>query len=583
MRAGGYLVLFALLAYSTPSAAKSWLASSDRLAPRALSSCSDFIAFDQIRVLLEGLSEDYGEIAAAFSIGTSVERREIPALRLSANPGAPAEERAKVRIIGGIHGNECMSVQQVAYIAVWLANGYGDDPFVTRLLDEAEVVLVPTVNPDGYDGDWATRSNANGVDLNRNLHFAWVADSAAGPSPFSEPETRAVRDLSRTTRFTVGLSYHTHATYVNAPWNYSPYHPPDEALFQAMGEAYAGTSAYHAVFGWDWYDIEGDVNDWSLGVMGTFDWTLELISDLDSQWDIHSAGLEGFLSFVFQGAAGVVTDGETGAPLSARIEVSPEGVPVFTDPGAGDYHRVLLPGRYDVTAIAEGYHPETRTGVVVEEDNLTFVDFELEPLRGDVPLYGFSVNGMTLPSAIRTNNYQYNTYLNRTMVWDALGEPDGVVYSLSPGGTITVDMGASSPVADLPGSDLRLVAGEMGEDDPVTVQVAEDQDGPFETIAEGTGTFEADIGASGFGAIRFVRLVDESDGVFNAEHPGYDLDAVVHIARGAPAPSDGGEPPPDAGDDAAAWRARAGDCGCRAAGGRPLRALRWLTALVSWR
>ncbi len=589
MRAVGLVVLWLVGMYSLPAEAKSRLAIVDHLVPRQLTHCRDFISYEAMGERLQELA-DADDQTEAFSIGTSVAGRELFALRLSADLET-GDALPEIRIIGGIHGNECMAAQLVTDIAAWLTLSYGDDPFVTRLREGAEVVLVPLLNPDGYDGEWADRENGNGVDLNRNLHFAWIDRGAAGPYPFSEPETRALRNLSDDQGFTLGLSYHTVAAYVNSPWNYTPHHP-DEALFEKMGAAYAGSSSYEVVFGWDWYNIEGDVNDWSLGVKGTFDWTIELRSDTDPEWAVHSAGLEGFLSFVFQGVGGRVTDRESGEPLPARIEVRPEGVPVFTDPVIGDYHRVLLAGRYDITAIAEGFLPETREGVSVAADEVTVIDFALEPLPEEAPRFGFSINGMTLPRTVGTNSFDAETYLNRTMVWDALGEPDGLVYSLSPGGSVTVDMGERTPVADGAGADLLIVGGGMAREDPVSVLVSDDQDGPFEPIADGAGTFEADIRGSGFDAIRFVRLVDEGDAPFNSDHPGYDLDAVVNLNGGPYRPDNfrdtGASPDPEGLADGGEpgieeWRGKAWGCGCRAAGTPSADPLAWILTLMNWR
>ena len=159
-------------------------------------------------------------------------------------------------IIGSIHGNECMGAALVLETIEWLLDGYGDDDLATELIDGTEIVFVPLVNPDGYADEPAHRGNANGVDLNRNLGFAWLEE---GDGPFSEPETQALRAMGDDASFTLGLSYHTVANYVNGPWNYTPQHPRDEALVQAMGDAYA------AVFGF----VKTHLLPFLQGLMGT--------------------------------------------------------------------------------------------------------------------------------------------------------------------------------------------------------------------------------------------------------------------------------------------------------------------------
>jgi zinc carboxypeptidase/carboxypeptidase family protein len=526
-------LFFALFVCSTttPAIAK------DPLTPRSLFSCSQFTSNDEIGILLESYEDTHPDIARAFIVGESVKKRPMWAMRISADPETESAE-PEIRIIGTIHGNECMSAHVVLETIDWLLDGYGDDPFISDLIDGAEIVLVPLVNPDGYSSAMASRGNAHGVDLNRNFGFAWINE---GPSSFSEPESQAIRQLSQENSFNLGLSYHTIAQYVNAAWNYTPFHPPDEALFQAMGESYAGDSGYKVTFGWDWYDIYGDVNDWSLGTRGTFDWTIELRKDKNMQWSTHVAGQESFLAYVFTGARGLVTDAKNGEPLEARIHTEPAGAPIFNDPDVGDYHRILLPGTYSLTATAQGYETITIDDVEVRENETVTVDFELQPLPANATRFAFAVNGMTLPHRIG-RKYVNEQYLNDTMAWEALGESDWFVYSLSPGGSLTVDMGESSPIRNVEGLDLLVISGTQS-DDPATVLVAENQDGPFVEVSSGEGSLEIDIASSGFDEIRFVRIVDTGNGDFNDESAGYDLDAVVDLSRGSEyVPPDGGPP-----------------------------------------
>jgi protein MpaA len=114
-------------------------------------------------------------------VGQSVEGRPIVAIH-RARPGATRV----VLVIGCIHGNEQAGMR-----------------VVRRLRDRAhlpadlDLWLVPTVNPDGVAAD--RRTNAHGVDLNRNFTYHWRPSSHgltwSGPAPLSEPESVALQAL----------------------------------------------------------------------------------------------------------------------------------------------------------------------------------------------------------------------------------------------------------------------------------------------------------------------------------------------------------------------------------------------------
>jgi hypothetical protein len=93
-----------------------------------------------------------------------------------------------------------------------------------------------------------------------------------------------------------------------------------------------------------------------------------------------------------------------------------------------------------------------------------------------------------------------------------------------------------------------------------------------------------DISGTGFQAIRYVRVVDLTDGDFNDPSSGYDLDAVVNLSvgdgyktnedAGVPLDTDSEQ---DAGDIIGGG---AGGCGCAAAGAEePSGAMRLLSSL----
>ena len=126
-------------------------------------------------------------------LGRSVQGRAIVAYR-KGTPGA----KHRVVLLGQIHGNERAGVT-TAKAARKLA--------VRR---DTEVWVVPTMNPDGLAAN--TRTNARGVDLNRNWPLNWRRSAKgltwSGPRAASEPETRAMMRFLKKVRPTYVTSLH---------------------------------------------------------------------------------------------------------------------------------------------------------------------------------------------------------------------------------------------------------------------------------------------------------------------------------------------------------------------------------------
>jgi hypothetical protein len=130
------------------------------------------------------------------SLGHSVRGRGIRALRLG-----DSDAKRKALVVGVIHGDEPTGLRVVRQLRRRYAGIRGVD-----------VWTVASVNPDGLAR--GTRRNARGVDLNRNFGFNWSGAAPpssgyyAGPRPFSEPESRAVRRLIRRLRPSLTIWFH---------------------------------------------------------------------------------------------------------------------------------------------------------------------------------------------------------------------------------------------------------------------------------------------------------------------------------------------------------------------------------------
>ncbi len=171
----------------------------------------------------------------AFSIGASIEGKPLDMYRFGSGPIARV-------IIGAIHGGY---ESNTATLVILLRDDLRNGLFVVP--DEITLYLLPIFNPDGffdYLNRPAGRANARGVDLNRNWDALWQPDwdrkgcfnyapITAGESPFSEPETRALRDFLLANRVEALISYHSAMSAIFAGGRPEP-DPASDSLARAL-------------------------------------------------------------------------------------------------------------------------------------------------------------------------------------------------------------------------------------------------------------------------------------------------------------------------------------------------------------
>jgi len=225
-----------------------------------------------------GLDEAY----AAFAALAGARHREVgrthedrPLVRLDVGP----EDASRVTlVIAGLHAMEWIGVET----ALAIARQWSADPPPDRRL-----VLLPILNPDGYAKverelrakKWRfTRSNANGVDLNRNFatffrrRHLWSSIlpflGGPGPAPGSEPETRATLDALAADRGKIdrAVSLHSFGKKLLLPHGGQWKHPRDydalrslaRIVNRGLGDRYAIHSSSHWAPGAFAYGMELD-------------------------------------------------------------------------------------------------------------------------------------------------------------------------------------------------------------------------------------------------------------------------------------------------------------------------------------
>ena len=219
---------------------------------------------------LRRLADDNSEIVELREIGRSVENRPLWALRIGERRGSAQ----KVAVLGCHHAREWISVEVAYRLAEYLVDNASADP-VRGWLQRGEVWVAPMVNPDGHEHTrtqnrlWRKNRRRNpdgsiGVDPNRNYGYMWGVlnvntsshvpsdETYVGPRAFSEPETRAVRDLVARELFGGVLTYHSYSQLILYPWGYTSRPVEDETdlgtmrgLTEEMAAAHPGSARPH--------------------------------------------------------------------------------------------------------------------------------------------------------------------------------------------------------------------------------------------------------------------------------------------------------------------------------------------------
>ena len=474
-------------------------------------------SYQDIIDLADSLSDNFPGICEKHIFGYSIEYRQCAALKISDNVSID-EPEAEVMFDGGIHGNEVGASEIAIRFARDLCLSYNNDTTVTNLINDREIWIYLIVNPDGRVYD--TRQNAIGVDLNRDCGYMW--DGWGGSTgPWSQPESKALRECSNNNQFVVHGTYHSGLEFLSLPWSYRPDQPADwDHIYQLAG-VYSSTSGYpNMPYGQGnsgLYAVNGSTKDANYGVRSSITWAMEIsenkhlpISEMITFYNYNYPAMIAMIEYSGHGLQGSITDDTTGDPVTGVVFIN-DYYPTFTDPTAGDYHKYVLPGTYSITIVANGYETQTINNIVVTENNVTATDFQMLPADGQY-VYKF------VASQIPGNNDadEGNTPA-------VIGVPDNVCYSLGKSGWCILDM--QYPVYDSPGADIIVYEGFTVPEE-FTCFVSETIDGPWISLGTGNGTSEFDIAASGLPEAQFIKILDDGIGSGNVGNAGFDLDAI---------------------------------------------------------
>ena len=273
------------------------------------------------------------------------------------------------------------------------------------------------IDDDGdglYNEDWI-----GGVDLNRNYGYQWNASCQSGspnpweedyrgPAPFSEPETRALRDLALKHNFKYAFSFHSGTECIIYPWGYTTQPTPDNEIFEEIAREIAEIiGCPYGQSGGGLYTASGTWDDWMYGNRSTFAFTCEIYVN-DTAWQ-HEPGPEPntwWEKGIFQYFNPDPSDIET---------VIQRWLPVFTyiaNRAIKEAYNIVLTNVTSFrTIVGQGFPTQI---------NVTITN------RGEfTETFNVTIYADTIPVASQTITLPYGNTATITFIWDTAGFAKG--------------------------------------------------------------------------------------------------------------------------------------------------------------
>lgn len=347
---------------------------------------------------------NYPAICTVFSIGQSVQGRELLVAKISDNVHVD-EAEPEFLYTSSMHGDEITGYVLMLRLIDSLLTSYGTSPRITNLINELEIYINPLANPDGtYKSgnstvSGAVRNNANNVDLNRNY-----PDPEDGPHPDGkawQPETISFMNFAESRNFVMSSNIHGGAEVCNYPWDTWAQLHADNAWWVYVCREYADTAQAYSpsnymtqynngiTNGFAWYTISGGRQDYMNYFHQCREFTLEisntknpLASQLPAFWNYNKRSFLNYMEQAMYGIHGTITDAVTGLSIIAEVFIQGHDVDssmVFSSLPHGNFHRPIYAGTYTVRVKKPCYQTQIIGNIVVQNKSKTLLNIQLVP------------------------------------------------------------------------------------------------------------------------------------------------------------------------------------------------------------
>merc|ERR1712020_136072 len=304
----------------------------------------DYHNYTSTTTFLRHVSTIYANLTALYSIGQSVQGRELWVMVVSSSPYEHMIGKPNVKYVANMHGNEAVGRELMLHMVLYLVQNYDTEYYVRWLLDNTRIHIMPSMNPDGFEvasegtcQGGQGRYNARGFDLNRNFPDYFKQNNKR-----SQPETEAVKEWLSKIQFVLSGNIHGGALVASYPFDNTPNSifssvlstpslTPDDDVFKHLAQSYSlnharmylgepckvGAPQFRngTTNGAAWYPLTGGMQDYNYIWHGRMEVTIELscckfppASEMQQFWEDNRKSLLRFLGEAHRGVKGFVKD-----------------------------------------------------------------------------------------------------------------------------------------------------------------------------------------------------------------------------------------------------------------------------------
>ncbi len=333
---------------------------------------ADYPTFSQFTDRLKAIAAKRPDLIKLFSIGKTVKGKDMWFVKISDNVNVD-EVEPEFKYISSMHGDEITGREMTITLIEEMINNYGSNKELTDLINNTEIFIMPSMNPDG--SELHQRANAKNVDLNRS--FPEFTSNEPNKPDGREIEIQNVMAFQASRQFALSANFHGGTVVANYPWDARYDRHPLNDLVIELSHAYADLNpemrsstefSGGITDGADWYVVKGGMQDWSYIFYNDLQITLEIstvkypnYSDIPGFYKSNRDSMVEFMKHVHMGAGFKLER----SSVEGKVAIK-QTSPMTRDLGSfgfnkSEFYKVLPEGSYEFIVTEKSGNTQTLT------------------------------------------------------------------------------------------------------------------------------------------------------------------------------------------------------------------------------